>query len=241
MRYSAAVVIAALASSVSAHGLIASIQGANGVTMPGLSVADGTPRDCASPACGAEQDTSIIRTQEMGTSKASALGRTKAGGPVDASKVVSVFMGNAPASSVTQAQSSGNGILKEKRGLLSGLLGGGGNSGAPTSQGTKTPQGTTENAVAQTAGKGKTSGLPTCADDGTVTMTFHQVNQDGAGGLSADVDPTSGGTDPNAFQKATVSILFPSKHSIHPKLILASGYDGRARYWHWWSLWCHYH
>lgn len=238
MRYSSAVVVAALASSVSAHGVINMIMGANGVNMPGLSVADGTPRDCATPACGAEMDTSIIRDNEMGTSKASALGRTKAGGPVDAAKVVSVFMGSAPASSVTSAQTNNNGILG--RGLLSGLLGGGGNSnggssssssskqggglgallggggsGAPTSQGTKTPQGTTENAVATTAGKGKTAGLPTTADDGSVTMNFHQVNQDGAGSLSADVDATSGGTDPNAFQKATVSIILQTNVSVH--------------------------
>lgn len=238
MLYSAAVVVVALASSVSAHGVIASVQGANGVNMPGLSVADGTPRDCASPACGAEQDTSIIRTQEMGTSKASALGRTKAGGPVDAAKVISVFMGTAPASTVAQAQQSNNGILK--RGLLDGLLGGGnangqsqgsagagagagglgallggGGSGAPTSKGTKTPKGTIENAVAASAGMGKTAGLPTTDDTGAITMTFHQVNQDGAGSLSAAVDPTSGGTDPNAFQKATVSHIDLGILSLH--------------------------
>jgi hypothetical protein len=32
-----------------------------------------------------------------------------------------------------------------------------------------------------------------------------QVNQDGAGTLTAMVDPTSGGTDPNAFQQAAVT------------------------------------
>jgi hypothetical protein len=36
-------------------------------------------------------------------------------------------------------------------------------------------------------------------------MTFHQVNQDGAGPLTAMIDATSGGTDPAAFQKATVT------------------------------------
>jgi hypothetical protein len=35
-------------------------------------------------------------------------------------------------------------------------------------------------------------------------MTFHQVNQDGAGPLTAAVDGTSGGTDPTAFQNAQV-------------------------------------
>lgn len=36
-------------------------------------------------------------------------------------------------------------------------------------------------------------------------MTFHQVNQDGAGPLTAAVDPTSRGTDPAAFQTAQVT------------------------------------
>lgn len=40
--------VAALAASVSAHGVVTEIQGANGVNMPGLTVADGTPRDCSS-------------------------------------------------------------------------------------------------------------------------------------------------------------------------------------------------
>ncbi|RKF64800.1 putative egh16h1-like protein [Erysiphe neolycopersici] len=51
--------------------------------------------------------------------------------------------------------------------------------------------------------------MPTCADDGTVTMTFHQVNQDGAGPLTAMVDGTSGGMDPKAFKKATVTKNVP--------------------------------
>lgn len=36
-------------------------------------------------------------------------------------------------------------------------------------------------------------------------MTFHQVNQDVAGPLTAAVDPTSRGTDPAAFQTAQVT------------------------------------
>jgi len=75
--------------------------------------------------------------------------------------------------------------------------------------GTKTPSGTKETAVKAAAGVGATSGMPTTADDGTVTMTFHQVNQDGAGPLTAMVDATSGGTDPSAFQTATVTQNVP--------------------------------
>lgn len=201
MRYSF-VAIAAIAAQASAHGVITAVQGANGVTMPGLSVQDGTPRDCASPGCGSEADTSIIRTREMG-GKASALGRTQGGGAVDAGAAIASFMGTGAGAGAATA--AGN----TKRQLLGGLLGGGkgkgkGN-GAAAGAGTKTAKGTTENGVAAAAGQGASAGLPTTADDGTVTMTFHQVNQDGAGPLTAQIDATSGGTDPAAFQDATVT------------------------------------
>lgn len=75
--------------------------------------------------------------------------------------------------------------------------------------GTKTPAGTKETAVKAATGQGAVSGMPTCADDGTVTMTFHQVNQDGAGPLTASVDGTSGGSDPSAFKTATVTQNVP--------------------------------
>lgn len=75
--------------------------------------------------------------------------------------------------------------------------------------GTKTPAGTKETAVKAATGVGATSGMPTTADDGTVKMTFHQVNQDGAGPLTAMVDATSGGTDPAAFKTAQVTQNVP--------------------------------
>jgi hypothetical protein len=75
--------------------------------------------------------------------------------------------------------------------------------------GTKTPAGTVETGVKAAAGVGATKGMPTTADDGTLTMTFHQVNQDGAGPLTASVDPTSGGSDASAFQTATVTQNVP--------------------------------
>ncbi|OCK91956.1 uncharacterized protein K441DRAFT_706988 [Cenococcum geophilum 1.58] len=185
MHYSSAFLIAALAAYASAHSVIVRIQGANGVTMPDLSVADGTPRDCATPACGSEADTSIIRSKELGTNKVTALGRTNGGGPVDAAKAITAFMGG-----------SGNATANKERGAA---------AGGATSGGTKTPKGTTEDGVAKTAGIGAIFGLPTCADDGTITMTFRQVNQDGASSLTAAVNPTSRGTDPAAFQTAQVT------------------------------------
>lgn len=63
--------------------------------MPGLSVADGTPRDCATAKCGAQSDTAIIRTAELGTSKASALGRTTGSGPIDPTVMMAAFMNGA--------------------------------------------------------------------------------------------------------------------------------------------------
>ncbi|KAF1849394.1 uncharacterized protein K460DRAFT_376041 [Cucurbitaria berberidis CBS 394.84] len=206
MRYSLAFV-AAIAATVQAHGVITEIQGANGVTMPGLSVADGTPRDCASPLCGSEADTSIIRTREMG-GKASALGRTKAG-PVDAAAAIASFMGaGAAGGAKAAAPASAAAAAARKRGLLDALTGGKGKGkgkAAGAGAGAKTAKGTTEQGVAKAAGAGATSGLPTTSDDGTVTMTFHQVNQDGAGPLTAMVDATSGGTDPAAFKDAQVT------------------------------------
>lgn len=208
MRYSIAFAAAALASSVSAHGVITSVQGANGVTMPGLSIIDGTPRDSGNPLSGSEADTSIIRTKEMG-GKASALGRTQGGGPVDAAAAISTFMGGAGGAATGAAAGT-------KRGLLDALTGGAGGAGAAAAggaaggaAGAKTAKGTKEAGVAAAAGAGAASGLPTTSADGTVTMTFHQVNQDGAGPLTAMIDATSGGTDPAAFQKATVTQNVP--------------------------------
>ncbi|KAF2199561.1 hypothetical protein GQ43DRAFT_420014 [Delitschia confertaspora ATCC 74209] len=186
--------LAALFAYTSAHGVITEIQGANGVKMPGLSVIDGTPRDCATPLCGSEADTSIIRNRELGTSKASALGRTQGGGPVDASAAIAAFMG---------------GASNKKRGLLATLAGtgnggNGGGQGGADAEGQKTAKGTTEQGVSKAAGTGASSGLPTASDDGTITLTYHQVNQDGAGPLSASIDPTSLGADPSAFVTSQV-------------------------------------
>jgi hypothetical protein len=44
---STAMVLVTIVSQVLGHCVLTSITGANGVTMPGLSVIDGTPRDCA--------------------------------------------------------------------------------------------------------------------------------------------------------------------------------------------------
>lgn len=113
-------------------------------------------------------------------------------------------MGGASGSSASGNSSS---TASEKRGLLDGLLGGGKskNGGAGSAQGTSTKSASAEAGVKAAAGTGATSGLPTCSDNGTISVTYHQVNQDGAGPLTAMIDPTSGGTDTSAFQQATVT------------------------------------
>ncbi|KAJ4263335.1 hypothetical protein NW762_006153 [Fusarium torreyae] len=209
------IIIAALSTAVSAHGVVLSVEGANGVSMPGLSIADGTPRDCSSNRCGSQADTSIIRDREIRSGEASALGRTQGNGPVDASVMISNFLGGGNTNVPTNNGSNAgvgvednlsnlpggrrNNVKRQFRNLLGGLFGGG--SGG---QGDKneTPE---EVSVAATAGDGATSGLPTASDDGEITMTYRQINQDGAGPMTADIDGTSGGTDPDAFRSAKVT------------------------------------
>ncbi|KAM0106758.1 hypothetical protein ACP6JB_007537 [Aspergillus fumigatus] len=70
--------------------------------------------------------------------------------------------------------------------------------------GAMTPQGTKENGIQLYSGKGSRTGLPTASPDGVVTVIYHQVNQDGAGPLTADIDPSSGGTNAKAFVSAKV-------------------------------------
>ncbi|KAF2683917.1 hypothetical protein K458DRAFT_431555 [Lentithecium fluviatile CBS 122367] len=227
MHFTKQIALAAtLASYASAHGVVVSMNGANGVTMPGLTIADGTPRDCSSNGCGSQADTAIIRDREITSGKCGPLGRTQGNGPVDAAVMVAAFMGTGAAAAppVNQGASGSVGVEDnipqnaqgaQRRQLLGGLLGGkgkgaGGGAGATGiagllgGGGTKA-EGPPETRVAAAAGQGASSGMPTAADDGTVDMTFRQINQDGAGPFTADVDGTSGGTDPNAFQPAEVT------------------------------------
>ncbi|KAL7626480.1 hypothetical protein AAE478_003252 [Parahypoxylon ruwenzoriense] len=210
MRYSF-VVASGLVAAVSGHGLVTSIQGANGVDMPGLSVADGTPRDCSSNRCGSQADTAIIRDREISSGEVGPLGRTQGNGAIDAATMIKSFMGGASAPT-NNGSADSVGVednipanINKKRGssfarglgdLFSGLTGGGKGEKTETAQ---------ETSVAASAGNGADSGLPTCADDGSITMTFRQINQDGAGPMEAAVDGTSGGTDPDAFETAEVT------------------------------------
>lgn len=197
MRTSAAV-IACLAGYASAHGTVTKITGANGVEMPGLSIADGTPRDCSSNGCGSQADTAIIRDRDI-QNGGSPLGKTQGGGPVDAATMINVFMGMTdPATLKTNSAASGvgqeddlsaapKGVADDATagkktarqnllsGLLGGLTGGAGAGGGADAQGTKNTL-PPETMVKSTAGAGTTSGLPTANTDGTVDMTFRQVS-----------------------------------------------------------------
>src|SRR5882757_2893216 len=132
--------------------------------------------DLSSPACGAEADTSIIRKN------GSPLGKTPSGGTVDAEAAVAKFMSNG----ATAAARLKRGLLDK---LTGGALGGKSDAGggdatgdaagaATDAVGTKTPKGTTEDGVANAAGSGATSGLPTVGADGVISMTFHQLSLD---------------------------------------------------------------
>jgi hypothetical protein len=128
--------------------------------------------------------------------KASALGRT-AQGPIDADKAISTFMG---------------GNKKRQLDQILGGLGGGKAKGAGAgadATGAATQKGAVENGVSRAAGTGAQSGMPTTSDSGEITMTFHQINQDGAGPLTAQIDATSGGKDPAAFKEAEVTQNVP--------------------------------
>ncbi|OTA60702.1 cell surface protein [Hypoxylon sp. EC38] len=231
MRYSL-IATSGLLAVVSGHGLVTSIKGANGVEMPGLSVADGTPRDCSSNSCGSQADTAIIRDREISSGKATPLGRTQGNGPIDAAVMIQNFMGgqaaptnNGSADSVGQEdnipanipQRRSKSFIRGLGDLFSGLAGGGKNAGTKSETAAET-------SVAATAGNGATSGLPTCSDDGSITMTFRQINQDGAGPIEAAVDGTSGGTDASAFQTAEVTQDVPGS-SFLGGLSLATNTD----------------
>ncbi|KAJ6533964.1 hypothetical protein DFH09DRAFT_1043560 [Mycena vulgaris] len=66
------------------------------------------------------------------------------------------------------------------------------------------------NDVAAQLAAASQAGLPTAAADGSVTMTLHQVNQDGAGPYTCDVSGDGG----NTFQAATVTTQVPGKFGL---------------------------
>ncbi|WKT52677.1 Egh16-like virulence factor [Fusarium oxysporum f. sp. vasinfectum] len=192
-----------------AHGTIIRVIGANGVVMPGLTILDGTPRSSTSAASGAQVDTSVIRDPELGTSKASALGRTSKG-PVDGSRVIKTFM---------------QGI--KGRSLADTILGGGeeatreavsfvtGNAGAVVNGVQDGIESSPVGGLALEAEHGvngflddffqTAKGVPSprgYIEDGVQNSTG--ANEDGAGPLLVDIDFTSGGTDPKAFKSAEV-------------------------------------
>lgn len=76
--------------------------------------------------------------------------------------MIANFMGQ----SVAKSRKRSSWVARQFGSFLSGLRGGGGAQ-------TQTVEETT---VAATAGEGASQGLPTAADDGTITMTFRQVS-----------------------------------------------------------------
>lgn len=76
------VLLAALVSSVHGHGAMVAVQGANGMTATGMGIDTSTPRD-GSRRRPFQQDTSIIRDEEIEEGEAGPCGRTLAGGSND--------------------------------------------------------------------------------------------------------------------------------------------------------------
>lgn len=99
-------------------------------------------------------------------------------------------MGNGAAPPANNGAASSVGVednlpanVQQKRQLFGGLFGGGGAGGAGGAtgfagllgKGGDKNTGPPESSVASSAGAGGSSGLPTAAEDGTVTMTLRQV------------------------------------------------------------------
>ncbi|KYK58479.1 cell surface protein [Drechmeria coniospora] len=211
-----AIVYSAFVAGASAHGLWIYTVGANKVTMPGLNVADGTPRDCVVNACGAQADTAIIRDMDIMNGVTSPLGKTQGNGNVDPAAVISVFMGRrkeAPANKGAQSsvgkEDALPGLLQrreERKRQIGNLFSGIANLpvvGVAGLGGVRKDY-PVETVVRDSAGQGAKRGLPTCDDDGVISGVYRQVNQDGAGPLTAAIDPSSGGYDGKAFQSASI-------------------------------------
>ncbi|OAQ75360.1 cell surface protein (Mas1) [Purpureocillium lilacinum] len=223
MRY--ALIASALVASVQAHGLVRWVYGANGVKMPGLTVTDGTPRKCVVNACGAQADTGIIRDQDINAGIVGPLGKTQGHGKVDPETNVAVWLGNKPSQAAPANKGAADSVGVEdnlgafapqktqkrswRRDMMDTILGAAANtpvlglSGIGPTKDTS-DMGKEENIITKTAGEGKDKGLPTCGKDGVIELGYFQVNQDGAGPLTAAIDCTSGGKDPKAFKTAQV-------------------------------------
>lgn len=152
-------------------------------------VADGTPRNCALNSCGSQADTAIIRDADI-RGGGSALGKTQGNGKVDPANVISVFMGTSSKDSVPTNQGSSGSVGVEDD--LSGLRNqrreehkrqfgqGSGFFNLPgigaLGMGGKKSNFATETIIADTAGEGAKSGLPTSDDSGVVSLVYRQVS-----------------------------------------------------------------
>jgi hypothetical protein len=85
--------------------------------------------------------------------------------------------GNRGGNAKREQEEHGSGAVKVARQFLNRLFGGGaGRGGAAGGGGGTVSAAATEGNVAAMAGTGATSGMPTCSDDGTIEMVFHQVS-----------------------------------------------------------------
>ncbi|KAJ6261663.1 hypothetical protein Dda_2461 [Drechslerella dactyloides] len=199
MRFSTiAAALALTASLVDGHGLVTKITGANLVVMPGLTVIAGTRRDCQTNQCGSQRDSAIIRDAEIKAGKAAtALGRTQGGGPVSAAKAIANFMGGTGNSTTGVNNPAGQTNGKTAGTNLQGRAAAKAPPAKPKAENQANVTDTSPAALMP--GVGAANGMPTCSDTGVITMTYHQINGDGAGPLVAKIDAFSGGISPEAF------------------------------------------
>ncbi|KAK6331237.1 hypothetical protein TWF696_003297 [Orbilia brochopaga] len=199
MRFSTIAAAVALSASLAdCHGLVTKITGANLVVMPGLTVIPGTRRDCITNQCGSQRDSAIIRDAEIKAGKqATPLGRTQGGGPVSAAKAIANFMGMANTTTPGTNPAGQPNAGKPAGANLQGRA-----AAKPKPKAENQANVTDTSPAALMPGAGAANGLPTCSDTGVITMTYHQINGDGAGPLVAKIDAFSGGTNANAFVPA---------------------------------------
>ncbi|KAG9247043.1 Gas2, regulated by Bmp1 MAP kinase cascade [Calycina marina] len=132
---------------------------------------------------------------------ASAVGRTSTG-PVDPATIMAIFMGGASENSTSIRKARDiHYAATYRHAVLTGAAG-------TSTEGPKTPAGTTETAVKAPAGGATANCLLTCDDSRVVTMAIHQTNQDGSGPCTA-MDATSGGADFAAFNTAEMALNVP--------------------------------
>jgi hypothetical protein len=164
-------ILLSVAATVRSHGVLTGVSGANGVNAIGFAVVEGTPRDTGRG----------VKKVEVGLVSP---GRLHC------------------ALTILQGDTS---IIRDKE-IKSGKVQGcgrtefGGNTDVATSLAGEYSLSSQERLADTCETAASAAGLPSAAADGSVTMTLHQVNGDGAGPYACDVSASGSATDFVAMQ-----------------------------------------